>query len=311
MKILEDIFILLGQFNESKEAEELEEENIKDVISKYPEICKLFEKYVSGKIDEVEANELYFLISKSKTILAALNQYYNERLSEIVLDEMEREETYTSKVLINLYNKKLVSPYQYLEFQAVAADEDYNRFVFLKLPFENFELILSIKYKDENYKEIESIRFMAIALQGLKYDEDTFFEIEVKINTGIVSIKLKLGQSLVIDNPLNLYYIKYKDKSYEFSYLGNIREKEIQYWIEYKNAKKEESVTKEAFIKFLKDEFNKLKNDPKALYNLFSKNKYIKIILNDKEMILGFNIDYLNDIDKLVEIICNELNVNS
>ncbi len=311
MKIIEDIFMLLGQFNESNEFEELKEEDIKAIVSKYPNIFKLFEKYTSGKINEVEANELYFLISKSKTILAALNQYYNERLSKIVLDEMEREETYTSKVLINLYNKKLVSPYQYLEFQAVAADEDYNRFIFLKLHFENFELILSIKYKDENYREIESIRFMAIALQGLKYDRDTFFEIEVKINTGIVPIKIKPGQSLVIDNPQNLYYIKYKDKSYEFSYLGNIGEKEIGYTIEYKTEKKEDSITKEVFIKFLKDEFNRLKNDTKALYNLFSKNKYIKIILNDKEMILGFNIDYLNDIDKLVEIICNELNVNS
>jgi len=87
MKIIKDIFMLLGRFNESNEFEELKEEDIKAIVSKYPNIFKLFEKYTSGRINEVEANELYFLISKSKIILAALNQYYNERLSEIVLKE--------------------------------------------------------------------------------------------------------------------------------------------------------------------------------------------------------------------------------
>ncbi len=303
MGIEKDIFIMIGNFNESPESEEYNEDDIKLIISKYPNLNELFEKYVLGTIDEIEANQLYFLITKSKIILAALNQYYNQRMAEIVNEEVIRDGVKSEYVVyIDHYKNKIISPYQYIGYAPAASKSESKKILFFKLFFNDIQFILSVFYKDENYQSVDSVRIVPVPRYGSKYNEDEEFECEVLTDSGITTLKLRFDKPISIGDVGFLHSFKYKDTLYKFAEHRNISEENIALTIKYYD----ETRNKKKFKRFLEDEFRKLDKNNDLLVDLIINNRYIRICFNDDDILITLGGENFSKMEGLIDYICHE-----
>lgn len=303
MGIEKDIFIMIGNFNESPESEEYNEDDIKLIISKYPNLNELFEKYVLGTIDEVEANQLYFLITKSKIILAALNQYYNQRMAEIVNEEVIRDGVKSEYIVyIDHYKNKIISPYQYIEYAPAASKIESKKILFFKLFFNEIQFALSVFYKDENYQSVDSVRIVPVPRYGSKYNEDDEFECEVLTDSGITTLKLRFDKPISIGDVGFLHSFKYKDTLYKFAEHRNISEENIALTIKYYD----ETRNKKKFKRFLEDEFRKLDKNNDLIVDLIINNRYIRICFNDDDVLITLGGESFSKMEGLIDYICHE-----
>ncbi|MCR4422779.1 MAG: hypothetical protein GYA61_02640 [Spirochaetales bacterium] len=314
MEIKDKIFDLLAEFNASSELDQYSEDNINDIILKYPKLSVLFKKYLSGKLNEVEEMELYFVISHSKVILSALNQYYNENLAEEVKKKVERKKDKSLQkskreeylVFINRYKDKLISNMQLLSNNKIAQGGiDNKKVLFVKLDSVDYKFIFSIEYRDENYKTIDNIRLIALPYddrKNLEEDLKANIECKIQVDAGIIPIKLKLNNPILIKDVVKLYSFSYKEAIYTFIQYGNITNENIGYIIEYISKKKEKS----EFERYLKESFINLFNNHSLILDLILNRKYIKVIFNDDDIIIPFSYEFKKNHQDVIDFILNE-----
>ncbi|MFN3410947.1 MAG: hypothetical protein ACK4YF_02160 [Exilispira sp.] len=331
MGIKEDIFNLINEFNYlDKSKSILEKYDIKDLlkhIPEYPGLNNLFEKFINENIDDVEASQLYFIISNSEIMLAIFNEYYNEKISQIVCDQIENEENIKKKnfdlniIPFSIYKNRLISPFQYFNFAPISGDEENNKTIFLSIPFDQFDLIISLKYRDEKFDNIEKMRIILkkdFDLEGKKNANkiiknsdkkinDIEYEIEIKTIFKVYKFKLKIDECRLIEGTGRIEYIKYKEKIYKFDEPKKITEKSIAITINIK-----ENLLNNKMIKnFLNEEFSKIIKDGRILYEIFTKSKYIKITYKDKELFIPFIKLDQSYIDNIIDYILNEFDIKN
>lgn len=329
MSIKEDIFNLINEFNYlDKSKSIIEKYNIKDLvkhISEYPELNNLFEKFINENIDDIEAHQHYFIISNSEIMLAIFNEYYNEKISQIICHQIENEENIKKKnfdlniIPFNIYNDRLISPFQYFHFAPIAGDKENNKTIFLSFPFDQFNLIISLNYRDEKFDNIEKMRTILkkdfdleekkAANQIIKNSDkkinDIEYEIEIKTIVKVYKFKLKIDEYKLIEKTGKIIYIKYKEKMYKFDEPKKLNEENIAYTINIR-----QNLLNNKMIKnFLNEEFSKIIKDGRILYEIFTKSKYIKITYNYKELFITFLRLDQSYIDNIIDYILNEFDI--
>jgi hypothetical protein len=323
MNVRDKIFYLLEEFNSSSEADQYLEDDINATISKYPKLNNLFDKYLAGKLNEIEESELYFIINQSKVLLSALNQYYNEKMSEQVLEKVDKKKEksftkakiyeskkYETLVFINKYKGRLISNLQILSQYQIAQDESENkRILFIKLNTIDYKFIFSIEYSDESFKYIDSIRIIALSYDDKKNFEETCkneIECKIQVHAGVIPIKLKLNNPILIRDVIKLYSFNYKDDVFTFIQYGNISNESIGYVIEYIDKTK----NKNQFENFLKENLQNLFNNHSLVLELLLNNKFVKIVFNDDDILIPFSYELKNNFSEIFDYVLKEFKLS-
>lgn len=303
------IFDLLCEFNSRLDLDNFDEFDYNKIIDKYPNIKNLFEKYVIGNISQEELEELYILITKNKNLLAALNQYYNQRMGDLVYEDITKQDFANQiTIFIDRFKDRLISPMQFINFSPVLGSEETNKnMLFLKLNSSDANFIFAIRYKDNNLNIIDNIKVFLEPVSKEDFDKDKVFEFEFHLKSKIIPVKLKYYQSYTIEDVGAIKFFKYKDELYKFDDSRKITEKDIGYTIKYDFDINNIKNNREKFKKFLNEEFLKIENNKKIKLDLILNAKYIKIIFSDKEFLINYDKDnFANNqefIDRLIDYI--------
>ncbi len=307
MNIEKEILFLLDEFNQNYDSDDYTEDDLNLVISKYKSIKKLFENFVTGKINILQMNQLFFLIKNSKLILAALNKYFNERMADEIQKEMKKNEALSEvEVLIDRYNDNLISNFQILKSNALAkAKKEGGKTLFIGLYFTDVRFIFAISYEDNNFKVIDSLRIIAVPINLKDKDKNRIFRCELQVNAGIIPIELKYDTPVLIEDAVSIYSFKYKKELYKFIQYRTISEDDIGYVIKYEGKER----SREKFSKYLKEQFEQLNQDIALLLDIISRNKYIKIIFEDKDILVPIQYDSSDYINDIIDYACQQFNV--